>query len=97
MRPLQWWKEERARGAMFARVSDQVKALVRSQGGPGARSPLHSYANLQANGHPPPLVFGFSCFADFVSSFFSRVVHADVAVSSTPLATIVLHVLALGC
>ena len=32
--------EERAREAMFTRVSDQVKALVRSQGGPGAGAPF---------------------------------------------------------
>ena len=32
--------EERAREAMFTGVSDQVKALVRSQGGPGAGAPF---------------------------------------------------------
>ena len=32
--------EERAREAMFTRVSDQVKALIRSQGGPGAGAPF---------------------------------------------------------
>ena len=32
--------EERAREAMFTRVSDKVKALIRSQGGPGAGAPF---------------------------------------------------------
>ena len=36
--------EERAREAMLTRVSDQVKAIIRSQGGPGAG--FHSNANL---------------------------------------------------
>ena len=52
----------------------------------------------QLAGKRPPLRtgFGFSCLGDFVSSFSSPVVHADVAASSTHLATIVLHLLALG-
>ena len=81
--------EERAREVMFTRASDQVKAFIRSRGSQG-RSSLHSNANLQGNDHPLPTCFVFSCFADFISSFPSQVVHADVAVSSTPLATIVL-------
>ena len=48
--------EERAREAMFTRVSDQVKAIIRSQGGPGAGALLHSNANLQGNDHPFPPV-----------------------------------------
>ena len=64
------------------------------------RSSLHSNANLHGNDHPFPLVSG-SLASQTSSAFFpSRVVRADVAVSSTSstsLATIVLHVLALGC
>ena len=39
--------EERAKEAMFTGVSDKVKALVRSQGGPGAGAPFTWLAGLR--------------------------------------------------
>ena len=75
--------EGRAREAMFTRASDQVKALIRSQGRSRGRSSLHSNTNFQET-TILPTCFEFSCFADFVSSFPSRVVHADVALLWPP-------------
>ena len=70
--------EERARAAMFTRVSDQVKAQVTI------------WSRGRGSFHSNPLVSG-SLASQTSSAASSRVVHADVAVSSTPLATIVLH------
>ena len=80
--------EERDRAAMFARVSDHVKALVRSQGGPGA--PFTPTPTCRETTIPPHL-FQVHLLRRLRQQLTSRVVHVDLVVPSTLVTTTVLQ------
>ena len=88
--------EKCARDEWFMRATDQVRALVRSQGGPSAGAALTAVPTRRETTIPSHL-FRSSSSADSANNSPSRAVLADVAVSSTLLATIAQHVPALGC
>ena len=84
-----------ARDEWFIRANDQVRALVRSQGGPGAGAALTAVPSGRETTIPSHL-FRVILLRRLRQQlpFTGR---ADVAVSSTFLATIAQHVPVLGC
>ena len=86
--------EDLHREGLFTMLSDQVQALVRSQAGPGAGAALTVLPTYNETSIPSDL---FRVVSSVVCLFPLLSAVADVAVSSTFVATIVQRAFGLGC
>ena len=88
--------EKHARSQLFCRVSNQVSALLRSQGSSGAGAALTALPTGRETTTPPHF-FRVILLRKLRQPLPSLAVSADVAFSSTPIAIIAQHVPVPGC